>query len=186
MDPTVGIIPPPNPLVRTKGSKGRLLFNASRFSNLETFKLLQSRGANLEYAHALHGAANSGPSQIHIIRHLLETKAVNVNELEIYHTPQSGTPLLGAIDKGNIELVKILLDYGAHPLACITIPYETNAEAMARGLRLQDEEASKEILRMLEDAKKKRETEGTLGDVPVTDMGRTEWWRARNQRASGA
>ncbi|PVH82310.1 hypothetical protein DL98DRAFT_143438 [Cadophora sp. DSE1049] len=186
MDPTIGIIPRPNPLMPTKDSKGNLLYSASRFSNLETFKLLQSRGANLTYAHALHGAACSGPSQIPIIRHLLETKAVDVDELEIYHVPQTGTPLLAAIQKGSVELVKIFLEYGAHPLACITIPYETNAEKMAEGLGLENEDASKEMLKMLEDARKKREREGMLGDVPVTDMGRTDWLKMRTQRAQRA
>lgn len=169
-----------------KGSKGNLLYFASRFSNLETFKLLQSRGADLIYAHALHGAACAGPSQIPIIRHLLETKAVDVDELETYHVPQIGTPLLAAINYGRVDLVKIFLEYGAHPLACMTVPYEMSAEEMAKGLARENEDASKEILKMLEDAKKKREKEGRLVDVPVTDMGRTNWVRTGKEGAQGA
>jgi hypothetical protein len=143
------------------------------FSTLETFTLLHSHGANLSYAHALHGAACSGPSQIPIIRHLLDSKAVDVDELDVYHVPHTGTPLLAAIRKGHVEVVRVLLEYGAHPLACIKSPYETSAEEMARALGRRDEGASKEILRMLEEARREREREGRLGGVPVTGGGRS-------------
>ncbi len=67
------------------------------FSSLETFKLLHSHGANLSYAHALYGAACGGPSQIPIIRHLLDSKAVNVDKLNVYYVPHIGTPLLAGM-----------------------------------------------------------------------------------------
>lgn len=70
--------------------------------------------------------------------------------------------------------------------ACITVPYETNAEEMAKGLALENEDASKKILKMLEDALKKREKEGRLGNVPVTDIGRTDCMRARKEDAQSA
>jgi len=138
------------------------------FSSLETFTLLHSHGANLSYAHALHGAACGGPSQIPIIRHLLDSKAVDVDELDVYHVPHTGTPLLAAITQGHVEVVRVLLGYGAHPLACIKSPYETSAEESARALGRRDEGASKEILRMLEEARGEREGEGRLGGVPVS------------------
>lgn len=167
-DPRVGNTPPPYPRTITRGSKGWLLHLASMFSSLETFTLLHSHGANLSYAHALHGAASAGPSQIPIIRHLLDSKAVDVDELDIYHAVHQGTPLLAAITKGHVEVVRVLLGYGAHPLACIKTPYESSAEESARALGSRDEEASKEILRMLEEARGEREREGRLGGVPVS------------------
>jgi ankyrin repeat protein len=173
VDPSVGKTPPPAPIAPIRGSKGWLLHLASMFSTLETFTLLHSHGANLSYAHALHGAACSGPSQIPIIRHLLDSKAVDVDELDVYHVPHTGTPLLAAIRKGHVEVVRVLLEYGAHPLACIKSPYETSAEEMARALGRRDEGASKEILRMLEEARREREREGRLGGVPVTGGGRS-------------
>ncbi|KAL2068317.1 hypothetical protein VTL71DRAFT_16415 [Oculimacula yallundae] len=185
-DPTIGETPRPNPLMAIRESKGELLHWASIYASLETFKLLQSRGANLTYAHALHGAAWAGFSRVPIIRHLLDTEAVNVDELDIYTRPQSGTPLLTAIRKGNVELVKLFLDYGAHPLACIVVPYITDAMQLAKGL--MDEDASKEILKMLEEAKEEREKEGRLGNVPTTDMGRPDYrqriWDATNKTAT--
>jgi len=168
MDPRVGNTPPPTPRTPTRGSKGWLLYLASMFSTLETFTLLHSHGANLSYAHALHGAACGGPSQIPIIQYLLDSKAVDVDELDVYHVPHMGTPLLAAITKGHVEVVKVLLGYGAHPSACIKSPYETNAEESAKALGRKDEEASKEILIMLEEAKAERERKGGLGGVPVS------------------
>lgn len=168
MDPRVGNTPPPAPRTPTRGSKGWLLYLASMFSSLESFNLLQSHGANLSYAHALHGAAYGGPSQIPIMRYLLDSKAVDVDELDVYHVPHMGTPLLVAITKGHVEVVKVLLEYGAHPLACIKSPYEMSAEESARALGRRDEGASKEILRMLEEARAERERMGRLGDVPVS------------------
>jgi hypothetical protein len=168
MDPRVGKTPPPAPRTPTRGSKGWLLYLASMFSSLETFTLLHSHGANLSYAHALHGAACGGPSQIPIIRHLLDSKAVDVDELDVYHVPHTGTPLLAAITQGHVEVVRVLLGYGAHPLACIKSPYETSAEESARALGRRDEGASKEILSMLEEARGEREGEGRLGGVPVS------------------
>ena len=167
-DPRVGNTPPPYPRTITRDSKGWLLHLASMFSSLETFTLLHSHGANLSYAHALHGAASAGPSQIPIIRHLLDSKVVDVDELDIYHAVHQGTPLLAAITKGHVEVVRVLLGYGAHPLACIKTPYESSAEQSARALGSRDEEASKEILRMLEEARGGREREGRLGGVPVS------------------
>jgi ankyrin repeat protein len=169
-DPRVGNTPPPYTRTITSGSKGWLLYLASIFSSLETFTLLHSHGANLSYAHALHGAASTGPSQIPIIRHLLDSKAVDVDELDIYHAVHQGTPLLAAIVKGDVEVVRVLLGYGAHPLACIKTPYVSSAESSARGLGSRDEEASKEILRMLEEARVEREREGRLGGVPISTL----------------
>jgi hypothetical protein len=143
------------------------------FSTLETFTLLHSHGENLSYAHALHGAACGGPSQIPIIRHLLDSKAVDVDELDVYHVPHMGTPLLAAILKGHVKVVRVLLGYGAHPLACIKSPYEASAGEMARALGRRDKGASKEILRMLEEARGEREREGRLGGVPVSGGGRS-------------
>ncbi|KUJ21370.1 uncharacterized protein LY89DRAFT_432559 [Mollisia scopiformis] len=173
MDPRVGSSPPPNPRKPLWGNKGWLLHLASMFSSLETFMLLRSHGANLSYSHALHGAACGGPSQIPIIRHLLDSKEVDVGELDAYHVPHTGTPLLAAIMKGHVEVVKVLLEYGAHPLTCIQTPYETNAEKLARGLGRTDEEASKDILKMLEEARVVREREGKLGNVPITGARRS-------------
>ncbi len=62
----------------------------------------------------------------------------------------------------------MLLGYGAHPLACIKSPYETSAEESARVLGRRDEGASKEILRMLKEAREEREREGRMGGVPVS------------------
>ena len=94
-----------------------------------------------------------------------------MDELDVYHVPHQGTPLLAAIRKGHVEVVRVLLEYGAHPLACIKTPYESSAEKLARGLEREDEEASKEILRMLEEARGEREREGRLGGVPVSVHG---------------
>jgi hypothetical protein len=91
-----------------------------------------------------------------------------VDELDVYHVPHTGTPLLAAITQGHVEVVRVLLGYGAHPLACIKSPYETSAEESARALGRRDEGASKEILRMLEEARGEREGEGRLGGVPVS------------------
>ncbi len=86
--------------------------------------------------------------------------------------PHTGTPLLAAILRGHVEVVKVLLEYRAHPLACIMSPYEMTAEQSARALGETDEGASKEILRMLEEARAEREREGRLGGVPVTGVRR--------------
>lgn len=170
MDPRIGFIPPNSPRqpVSSRGSKGWLLHLASHHSSLETFRLLQDRGANLEYAHALHGAACGGPSQIPIVRYLLDHKYLHVDELDTYHIPHAGTPLLAAILAGHVEVVRVLLDYGANPHACKKSPYEATAMSTARALARRDEEASKEILNMLEEAIEK--WEGDPGDAPVSTV----------------
>ncbi len=136
MDPRIGSIPPNSPRkpASSYGSKGWLLHLASLYSPLEVFTLLHDRGANLEYSHALHSAAYGGPSQLPIIRYLLDGKYIDVNELDIYHIPHAGTPLLAAIVAGHVEVVRVLLDYGANPHACIKIPYEATAVGIAQAL----------------------------------------------------
>jgi hypothetical protein len=168
MDPGIGSITPNFPLqpASYRGSKGWLLYRASAYSSLETFILLLDHGANLEYAHALHGAACKGSSQNPIIRYLLNRKYVDVNELDTYHTPHTGTPLLAAILNGHVEVVRVLLDYGANPHAWIQYPSKATAMSMARDLAFQDEEDSKEIENILKEAVEG--WEGDPGDAPVS------------------
>jgi hypothetical protein len=157
------IAPPASPLPRLKGW---VLYKASIYGSLEIFKLLQERGANLEYAHALHGAAYGGSSQIPIIRQLLDKKYLDVNELDIYHLPHTGTPLLTAIMAGHTEVVRTLLDYGANPHACKKSPNDATTTSTAQALARRDEEASKAILIMLKEAMVK--WEGYPADAPVS------------------
>ena len=157
MDPRIGSTPPKLPCqpASYRGSKGWLLYKASIYGALETCTLLQDRGVNLEYAHALHGAARGGPSRIPIIRHLLDKKYLEVNKLDIYHLPHIGTPLLAAILAGHTEVVRVLLDYGANPHACKKSPYEATTLSTAEALARPDEESSKLILIMLKEAVEK-------------------------------
>jgi ankyrin repeat protein len=168
MDPRIGSTTPklPRQPAHYRGSKGWPLYQASIYGSLEIFKLLQERGANLEYAHALHGAAYGGLSQIPIIRHLLDNRYLDVNELDIYHLPHTGTPLLAAILKGDVEVVRVLLDYGANPHACIKSPYEATTTSAAQALACRNEEASNAILIMLKEATVK--WEGDPADAPVS------------------
>jgi ankyrin repeat protein len=168
MDPRIGSTTPklPRQPASYRGSKGWLLYNASIYGSLETFTLLRDRAANLECAHALHGAAYGGPSQIPIIRYLLDNKYLDVDELDIYHLPHTGTPLLAAILAGHTEVVRVLLDYGANPHACIKSPYEATTISGAQALARRDEEASKAILSMLKEAIEK--WEGDPADAPVS------------------
>jgi ankyrin repeat protein len=170
MDPRIGSTPPklPRQPAHYRGSKGWLLYKASIYGSLETFTLLQDRGANLEYAHALHGAAYGGPSQIPIIHHLLDNKYLDVNELDIYHLPHTGTPLLAATMAGHTEVVRILLEYGANPHACKKSPNEATTISTAQALARRDEEASKAILIMLKEAIEK--WQGDPADAPVSSV----------------
>ena len=169
MNPTAGSIPSstPHSIGENGDSKGYLLYFASISSSLETFKLFQSRGANLEYSHALHGAAGpGGPSQIPIIRHLLDGEYLDVNELDIYHIPHTGTPLMAAITGGYAEVVRVLLEYGANPYASRKSPFEATAMSMAQGLAHRDAETSKEIVAMLTEAM--ANWDGDPRDAPVS------------------
>jgi ankyrin repeat protein len=170
MDPQIGSIPPNSPRqpASYNGSKGWLLYRASHYSSIEIFTLLHDRGANLEYAHALHGAACGGPSQIPIIRYLLDRRYLDVNELDTYHIPHAGTPLLAAILAGHVEVVRVLLDYGADPHACKKNPYEKTAMSIAQALARRDEEASKEILDILKEAIEKWDADP--GNAPVSSV----------------
>lgn len=169
MNPTAGFIPSstPHSIGENGDSKGYLLYFASIFSSLETFKLFQSRGANLEYSHALHGAAGpGGPSQIPIIRHLLDGGYLDVNELDVYHIPHAGTPLMAAITGGNFEVVRVLLEFDANPYASRTSPFEATVMGMAQGFAGRDAEASREIVDTLTETM--AYWDGDPGDAPVS------------------
>jgi hypothetical protein len=170
MDPRIGLTPRSSPRQPNsyRRSKGWLLCLASSRSSLEIFKLLQNRGANLKYAHAKHRAAYGGPSQIPIVRHLLDNKYSNVNELDIYQIPHTGTPQLAAILKGQVEVVRVLLDYSADPHSCKKNSYEAIAISTVEALAPRGEEASKAILIMLKEAIEK--WEGDPADAPVSSV----------------
>jgi ankyrin repeat protein len=89
-----------------------------------------------------------------------------VNELDNYHLPYTGTPLLAAILAGYTEVIRVLLDYGANPHACQKSPYEATTMGTAEALARQDEESSKSILMMLKEALER--WEGDPADVPVS------------------
>lgn len=149
----MGTVPTPTTYwMDNYGSKGWLLYLAACGANLSTFRLLQDRGASLQYSLALHGAAHSGASQLPILRHLLQQGSLDIDELDVYTGMFYGTPLFQAVTSKNEEAVRLLFEYGADPEAKLDQRNESiieRAKSMAKETGL---DVSKRILEMIQRA----------------------------------
>lgn len=107
--------------VKGRGNKVPLV-DAANYGYLEVAEILLSYGADInqkgmdEYT-ALHTAVASRPVQVEMIKFLL-SKGADVNTKAIHNR----TPLNTACDRGDEEIIQILLERGADPAIGRKIP----------------------------------------------------------------
>jgi ankyrin repeat protein len=109
--------------IQMREIKDDLLYEASKFGNLEILKKLLDMGANINYMNIVELsplliASNYG--HLDIVRELLE-RGADVNII----TSHGRTPLMQASDRGHLEVVKALLQHDAD----ITINKEIDKES---------------------------------------------------------
>ncbi|KAH0555920.1 hypothetical protein GP486_006133 [Trichoglossum hirsutum] len=103
------------------GRGGTPLERAAVEGSVHAVKSLMSHGARLEGSDALIAAAasmNENPEPIKIMAHLLDS-GVDINRLQNVRDPDAATPLTGtalhqAVERGDAERVRFLLQRGAN------------------------------------------------------------------------
>ncbi|EME87026.1 uncharacterized protein MYCFIDRAFT_77191 [Pseudocercospora fijiensis CIRAD86] len=110
---------------------------------MDVIKLLFSRGGSISFGQLLHYAARRDmQDQDEVVQLILDKKPpinnVMYQGLECYFLQRAfglGTPLHEAVERGKLDIARILLDYGANPL----IRDSLGKTARDRAMKLQTE-----------------------------------------------
>lgn len=109
---------------------------AVQFSSMSIIRSLFDYGGSVEYGQLLHYAVRRDLPDQHDVLDLILSKNPPINHVMYQEHPQSyfrqrmfglGTPLHEAAGKGKLDMVKKLIDLGAHPLirdSCGKIPLQ--------------------------------------------------------------